>query len=73
MGFAGSDGSLSSLKKLLAELEDAWKLYNRPHINTDLKSSLYSRMLEVRAAVVMKENLENKERKKQKETRRSAA
>ena len=42
---------ISSQKLLLSQLTEAWTRINRPHINRDLKSSLYTRILEIQAGI----------------------
>ena len=35
----------------LRQLEQDWERFNRPHINKDLRNSLYTRILELKALI----------------------
>lgn len=54
---------------LLKELREAWGRLNRPHINRDLRDSLYTRLLEVEAEL---NSMESTIRKQNAAVRRAA-
>ncbi len=65
--FMARGGDAAANRRLLADLEDAWRLYNKPHVDYGLRCSISTRLSEVRARV---EADEKEERKREAATRR---
>lgn len=54
---------IQALRLKIKSLEEEWKIMNRPHINTSLKSSMITRISELKGALCQMEKMKAKKNK----------